>query len=67
MYRASPSGLVVKVWCAPLEWPGFGSWVTPLTCLSVAMLWWWLTLNKKKKMEDWQQMLAQGESSPAKK
>ena len=36
---------------------------TYTTPLSAAMVWWKLTLNKE---EDWQQMLAQGESSPVK-
>ena len=37
--RASPDGLVIKVWCSPLQWPEFAPWLqNHTTHLSVAML-----------------------------
>ena len=64
LLRAKPEGLVVDVQHALLWGPGFCSGVWKHTIrLSLAMLWWWLTY---KKEEDWQWMLAQGESSLAK-
>ena len=40
-FQASPDGLVVKVWCALLWQPGFGSQTQKhTTYLSGAMLWW---------------------------
>ena len=48
--------------CASVAWVWFPAW-TYTTCLSVAMLWQWLTY---KIEEDWQQMLSQGKSSSAK-
>ena len=84
--QANPDGLAVKVQSAPLQQPEFCSQVwNHTTCLSAAMLWWWLTqknqknlqlyttmywdfgLGGRKKEEGWQQMLAQGKSSPEKK
>ena len=43
IYQASPDGLVVK-FSMPLQLPAFDSqaW-NRTTCLSVTMLWWWLT------------------------
>ena len=48
--RARPDGLVLKVQCAPLWRPGFGSWArNHATHLSIAMLLQQLTLKEKKR------------------
>ena len=53
-YRSSPEGLLVTVRHAPPQQGRLGSWAWNHTArLSVAMLWWQLTL---KKEEDWQQI-----------
>ena len=61
--EASPGGLVVKFSTLCFSSPGLVPKCGP-TPLSMAMPWWQL---RYKIEEDWAQMLAQGESSSAKK
>ena len=50
--RASPDGLVVKVWLTLLPPPRFNSRAGIYTThLSVAILWWWLTEKNQKNLQ----------------
>ena len=62
-FWGQPGGLVVKFPCSASGVHGFGSWAQTFTAHQ-AMLW---QRHTCKTVEDWQQMLAQGQSSSKRK